>query len=101
MPRGLIRIYSPTLPGEKCDLINFIAIEPIVEGHRGFSEMEESRLDHVQGKRIWTAAASGIPTNRIGMEPKKITRPAGGVEQLETDVAGREVRQRGAPLFRR
>ena len=60
-PRGLIRIYSPVLPGGKYDLINFIAIEPIVAGRRGFSEMETSRLDHVPGKRMWTAAKSGKP----------------------------------------
>ncbi len=82
-PRGLIRIYSPVLPGGKYDLINFIAIEPIVAGRRGFSEMELSRLDHVQGKRIWTAADSGTPVERVKMEPGTITRLASGVELLE------------------
>jgi hypothetical protein len=82
-PRGLIRIYSPVLPRGKYDLINFIAIEPIVAGRRGFSEMERSRLDHEQGKRMWTAADSGTPVDVVKMEPGKITRLASGAEQSE------------------
>src|SRR5690242_4221533 len=53
-PRGLLRLGYPVLPGNRYDLINFIAIEPIVAGHRGFSELERSQLDGVAGKRIWT-----------------------------------------------
>jgi hypothetical protein len=82
-PRGLIRIYSPVLPGGKYDLVNFIAIEPIVTGRRGFSEMERSRLDGVPGKRIWTAADSAAPRDIIKIEPGKITRLPNGVEQLQ------------------
>ena len=82
-PRGLIRIFSPVLPGEKYDLINFIAVEPIVEGRRGFSEMEQSRLDRAAGKRMWTAASPNSPGNPAKMEPGKITRLPSGVEQLE------------------
>ena len=82
-PRGLIRIYSPVLPGGKYDLMNFIAIEPIVAGRRGFSEMERSRLDGVPGKRIWTAAESGAPGEVVKMEPGKITRLPTAAEQLE------------------
>jgi hypothetical protein len=82
-PRGLIRIYSPVLPGGKYDLINFIAIEPIVDGRRGFSEMEHSRLDRMQGKRIWTAADSAAPRDTVKIEPGKITRLPNGAEQLQ------------------
>jgi hypothetical protein len=52
-PRGLIRLGYPVLRENRYDLINFIAIEPIVEGRRGFSELERSELDGVAGKRIW------------------------------------------------
>lgn len=52
-PRGLIRILYPTLPDGKYDLINFIAIEPVVKGQRGLSELEPSRMDSVPGKRLW------------------------------------------------
>lgn len=82
-PRGLIRIYSPVLPGGKYDLINFIAIEPIVADRRGFSEMERSRLDREQGKRIWPAANSAAAADFSKIEPGKITRLPNGAEQLE------------------
>jgi hypothetical protein len=82
-PRGLIRIFSPVLPGGKYDLINFIAIEPVVGGRRGFSEMERSRLDRVPGKRMWAAANSSSPGDYAKMEPGKITRHPNGGEQLE------------------
>ena len=82
-PRGLIRIYSPVLPGGKYNLINFIAIEPIVAGRRGFSEMEMSRLDRLPGKRMWMAADSGESGDVAKIEPGKITRLASGAEQLE------------------
>src|ERR1051325_3912793 len=49
-PRGLIRLGYPVLAGEGYDLINFIAIEPIVHGRRGFSELERSVLDGCPGK---------------------------------------------------
>src|SRR5579859_4188524 len=52
-PRGLIRLGYPVLPGKGYDLINFLAIEPIVAGRRGFSELERSQLDALAGKRIW------------------------------------------------
>jgi hypothetical protein len=55
-PRGLLRIFAPYLghPAER--LVNFIAIEPIVEGQteRGLSELERSALDGVRGKRFWS-----------------------------------------------
>jgi hypothetical protein len=56
-PRGLIRLGYPTLLDGSHDLINFIAIEPIVDGQRGFSELEWSTLDQTTGKRLWTAPA--------------------------------------------
>lgn len=54
-PRGLIRVLYPTLPGGVYDLVNFIAVEPVVRGKRGLSELERSRLDGVAGKRLWVA----------------------------------------------
>jgi rhodanese-related sulfurtransferase len=51
-PRGLIRLRYPTLPEGKLDLINFIAVEPIVGGVRGYSELERSRPDDAPGLRL-------------------------------------------------
>jgi hypothetical protein len=49
-PRGLIRIGYPTLTNGQYDLINFIAIEPVVGEVRGYSELEQSHSDGQRGK---------------------------------------------------
>jgi hypothetical protein len=82
-PRGLIRLGYPVLRDGGYDLLNFIAIEPIVHGRRGFSELEQSRLDGVAGKRIWAVAPAGVTTNQV----PGILRPlAGGREELEVTL---------------
>ena len=79
-PRGLIRLGYPVLPGGGYDLINFIAIEPVVKGRREFSELEHSQADHVPGKRIWAEEASnGSPRMLV---PGELTKSSNGVEQL-------------------
>jgi hypothetical protein len=81
-PRGLIRLGYPTLPGGGYDLINFIAVEPVVGKARGFSELEKSRFDGKQGRLFWTGEApstNGIPEPlRAGV----ISAPQPGVEEL-------------------
>ncbi len=53
-PRGLFRVGYPILDnGKKTGLVNFIAVEPIVRGQRGFSELEWSQTDQQHGKRFW------------------------------------------------
>lgn len=53
-PRGLFRVGYPILEnGRKIGLVNFIAVEPIVRGQRGFSELEWSQTDQQRGKRFW------------------------------------------------
>ena len=79
-PRGLIRLYFPVLDGGRYDLVNFIAVEPVVAARRGFSELELSRLDGVPGKRIWSP---GDVQPRTPVEPGKLRRPMPGVEMLE------------------
>ena len=84
-PRGLIRVGYPISTNGGYDLINFIAVEPIVNGRRGFSELELSALDQTRGKRIWavgeTNLASGEPPSALA--PGKLTRPSAGAEQLD------------------
>lgn len=81
-PRGLIRIGYPTLPGGRCDLINFIAIEPVVGKKRGYSELERSGSDGKQGKWFW----SGSPPDSKGAASPPhagvISSPAAGIEEL-------------------
>ncbi len=59
-PRGLIRIGVPQPNGAAPQLLNFIAVEPVIAGpgrrfdRLAFSELEMSELDPGQrGKRLW------------------------------------------------
>mgnify|MGYP005858006707 CR=1 FL=1 len=76
-PRGLIRLLYPTLPDGRYDLVNFIAIEPIVGGRRGYSELENSDLDRAPGKRFWVDDPQRRGT---------IDTPSPGIERLRVIV---------------
>jgi hypothetical protein len=55
-PRGLIRVYTPYLGQARLTPINFVAVEPIIGGTRGLSELEPSRVDKgAAGKAMWPA----------------------------------------------
>lgn len=54
-PRGLIRLYAPYADQPQWKPFNFIAFEPTNHNNvKGFSEMEMSRMDNVQGLRFWS-----------------------------------------------
>ncbi len=78
-PRGLLRIGYPILDGGRgVGLVNFIAIEPVVSGQRGFSELERSDTDKQPGRVFWTgetAQPGGVP------HPGTV-RTVDGVERL-------------------
>lgn len=86
-PCGLIRIGYPTLPGSHYDLINFIAIEPIVAGRRGYSELEPSHFDGQPGKFFWTGATPPTNSAAIIYDPGTVTSPAPGVEELSVPLS--------------
>lgn len=81
-PRGLLRVYAPYLGHADDRMINYIAIEPVVEGTmaRSFSELEVSLLDGVDGLRFWSADALA------DTEPRDPTVPARGVIGYDGDV---------------
>jgi hypothetical protein len=85
-PRGLIRLGSPVLPSGGYDLINFIAVEPIVNGRRGFSELERSRLDDRPGLRLWANEAIGGDKPTTNLIAGTIQRLTNGVEQLQVPL---------------
>jgi hypothetical protein len=85
-PRGLIRLRYPVLPGGAYDLLNFIAVEPIVDGRKGFSELEPSRLDDLQGKRFWVVEPGRTGDSAADLLAGRLTRDDSGVERLEVDV---------------
>lgn len=70
-PRGLVRLGYPILKNGGYDLINFIAVEPVVNRKKGYSELERSTLDGVPGKRFWLISQNATDqalTVRIGVE---------------------------------
>jgi hypothetical protein len=54
-PHGLLTIYCPPVSGGEWTTFNYLAVEPVVGGVRGQSEMEASALDRRGGKRFWSA----------------------------------------------
>jgi hypothetical protein len=85
-PRGLIRIGYPTLPNSGIDLINFIAVEPIVHGKRGLSELEKSSVDGKPGKCFWVGKPEMPPADAVPLDPGSIQSLAEGVEELQLTV---------------
>jgi hypothetical protein len=69
-PRGLVRIGIITPPENSPKLLNYIAIEPVIQGpgsrfaRMAFSELEPSTLDPGQrGKRLWIDPDTPISGN--------------------------------------
>jgi hypothetical protein len=85
-PRGLIRLRYPVLPDGAYDLLNFIAVEPIVAGRKGFSELERSRLDDLPGKRFWVAAPDLTGEQAAKMLGGRLTRDDSDVETLTVEI---------------
>jgi hypothetical protein len=63
--RGLIRLFYPIEgDGKPARLVNFIAVEPVVQGRgKGFSELEPSPHDGQPGMRLW-AGGQPLQTDR-------------------------------------
>lgn len=87
-PRGLIRLGYPISTNGGYNLINFIAVEPIVNGQRGFSELELSALDGARGKRLWAVGDTNLApgTSQPTLVPGRLTQPSPGIEQLDVTL---------------
>lgn len=85
-PRGLIRIGYPTLTNNGCDLVNFIAVEPIVKGRKGFSELERSIFDQKPGKVFWAGGPGPQETLTNHFDAGLLTSLGRGVEELSVVV---------------
>lgn len=68
-PRGLIRVGYES--GGRVYLINYIAIEPVVDGKMEFSEISPSKVDDLWGKLLWAGGTAG---DAGGFYPAAITR---------------------------
>lgn len=79
-PRGLIRIYTPYVGQQRPRMINFIAIEPIVAGERGQSELEiglESQRRGLDFRAANTRQRAAIPSDPTRPPPGQIERVQG------------------------
>jgi hypothetical protein len=85
-PRGLIRLGYPTLTNGGYDLINFIAVEPIVNGQKGYSELEKSSFDQKNGKLFWTGDATKPATDSPHLDGGIISTNGRGVVELSVTV---------------
>lgn len=85
-PRGLIRLRYPVLADGAYDLLNFIAVEPVVNGHKGFSELEHSELDKRPGKRFWVASPDDPSVEEPDARAGQLTRLECGAEQLTVEI---------------
>jgi len=102
-PRGLLHVYTPHVGQPDWRMINFIAIEPIVEGQtgRGYSELERSSLVEGTGKVMWSVDR---PDDWAPRDPTHPTRGVigeeNGVETL-TVLIGIEKFHSGAAVYLR
>lgn len=85
-PRGLIRLAYPVLADGGYTLINYVAVEPIVAGKKGFSELEKSSLDQRPGKLFWTGDAATPAVESPHLDPGELKTIAPGVEELSVTV---------------
>jgi len=102
-PRGLLRVYTPYIGQPDWRMINFIAIEPIVEGQtrRGYSELERSSLVEGTGKVMWSVDRLDDWTPRDPTHPARgVIGEENGVETL-TVFIGIEKFHSGAAVFLR
>ena len=78
-PRGLLRVFAPYLGADR--IFNFIAVEPIANGHRDLSELQPSAIDHKPGKLMWT-----VDSVDLAHPPAYIAAPARGVVTSDGDA---------------
>ena len=89
--RGLIRLFYPIGAEDGSSTrVNFIAIEPIANGRKGFSELEKSMYDEKNGKRFWALSQPLMPDSpnldELGLDPGVLFTSASGVEQLSITI---------------
>jgi len=102
-PRGLLRVYTPYVGQPDWRMINFFAIEPIVEGQtrRGYSELERSSLVEGTGKVMWSVDRPGDWTPQDPAHPARgVIGEENGIETL-TVFIGVEKFRSGAAVFLR
>lgn len=105
-PRGLIRIgiFTAGLAGPQ--LLNYIAVEPIVQGagdrfdRMAFSELEMSEMDPGQrGKRMWVAPSSAADKNAASGMLETLHVGEATVERLSVRIDVEKFTANGAHVY--
>jgi hypothetical protein len=99
-PRGLIRIYAPYLGQRYPRMVNFIAVEPVVNGVRGQSELEIGSESGQSGLTMWSSDTPISPGARetSAPSPGRIER-RDGTEVLTFYVAMERFRNGARPYL--
>lgn len=105
-PRGLIRVGVISSQTGKPDLLNFIAIEPVVPGagsrfsRMAFSELEPSRLDPgKRGKRLWTDLGRDPSSDAYRGELRQVWGGAHPIERLSVQIDVERYSANGAHVY--
>lgn len=92
-PRGLIRVGVISPMTNKPDLLNFIAIEPVVLGpgtrfsRIAFSELEFSRMDPgLRGKRLWVDPGTTASSDSFRGDLRILPNRDGPIERLSVQI---------------
>jgi hypothetical protein len=64
-PKGLIRVYAPSVGVEPPNMINFIAVEPVVDLQKGLSEIEELEFSITEALRTDRGLEYRMTTGRF------------------------------------
>lgn len=92
-PRGLIRVGVISATTGKPELLNYIAIEPVVLGpgtrfsRMAFSELEPSRMDPgLRGKRLWVDPGTSASSAASRGELRTFPNQDGPIERLSVQI---------------
>ncbi len=105
-PRGLIRVGVISPKGGAPELLNFIAIEPVILGpgsrfsRMAFSELEPSRMDPaLRGKRLWLGdiGPGEEPAYRGNLET--FPRKPNSIERLSVRIEVERFTANGAHVY--
>lgn len=101
-PRGLIRVGYQY--GDETYMINFLAIEPVVNGKMEFSEISPSAVDGVWGKLLWASdgpePGSYYPTARARGVVSQVDKAEKPVEELSVYVFMEHFTNGAAPYLK-
>ena len=105
-PRGLIRVGVPSPETGKPELLNYIAVEPVVlgPGTRGsrmaFSELEASQLDPgKRGKRLWADLDSHNPGGGLAGKLETFRTDSKPIERLSVQIDVEHFSANGAHVY--